>query len=219
MSTLVYCQQCGNTAVIVWSYDATHNHWHCHLVWWLLSQFINHLLGICIHFSYNFFCSQHFNTSIWTFHHLKTGLLLLFQSIWGELSIIFCKPTFQHQKTDFNLLEGIVHVRGPKINITISIWHPGSETQQSTIFWVHLGAAQINPTDATFKLNSLWIIFVWREVQFNFGQKGLVEMSFTGKHFTYILGAHFRACTWVKKLNQYFHFYQCRFSPSPLYKA
>ena len=47
----------------------------------------------------------------------------------------------------------------------VSIWRPGNETQQSTVFVVRSGTAGTNPADSTFNFNSLWIILTQRELQ------------------------------------------------------
>ena len=43
----------------------------------------------------------------------------------------------------------------------VAIWYPGNATQQSTVFVVHLGTAQTNPTDSTFKFNGLRMTEIW----------------------------------------------------------
>ncbi len=45
------------------------------------------------------------------------------------------------------------------------LWHSENETQQSSYFVVHLGTAQKNPTDSTFKFDSRCSILIWPKVQ------------------------------------------------------
>ena len=40
----------------------------------------------------------------------------------------------------------------------VSVWPPGNETQQSTVFVVRSETAGTNPTDSTLNFNSLWVI-------------------------------------------------------------
>ncbi len=108
------------------------------------------------------------------------------------------------------LLSGCAQDASPTQNVTI--WHSGNETQQSTHFLLRLGTARTNPTDSTFKFNSLCIIIIWHKLQSAFAQKWPLEMSFRGKLFILILLRTFQnmyliTFTWVKKLSEYFCFY------------
>ena len=55
----------------------------------------------------------------------------------------------------------------------VSVWRPGNEMQESTIFLVRSRTARTNPTDSTFEFKSLWIILTWCEVLLTLHWHGL----------------------------------------------
>ena len=99
-------------------------------------------------------------------------------------------PTFEHKHLsiiEYSLICVIVRrLRNIKTNIFSFILCSGRFLAARLIFFfffvVCLGTTGTNPTDSTFKFNSLWITLIWREFQFD--QKWLVEMSFRGKRRT-----------------------------------
>ena len=87
----------------------------------------------------------------------------------------------------------------------VSIWHPGNETQQATIFEVCSGTAGTNPTDSTFNFNSLWILLIWGELQLALTTNVLQRETFYSHTLSTCQSLYSITSTWVKK-NQYFFF-------------
>ena len=84
----------------------------------------------------------------------------------------------------------------------------GAETTQSTIFAVHLGTAETNPTDSTFNFNRLWIILIWRGLQLALTINVLERETFNFDTLRTFQSLYFITFAGVKKLNQDFYFWQ-----------
>ena len=172
-----------------------------------------------------YFDCQH----ICIFHSLHFTTEASVLCVWGELSIIFtllcCTQPYQHHKTDFSQSVRIRHGRRGETKRRqrgrLERWRKGAlclrrhfinpkcrhlTCMRLNIFVVCLQPVWVNPTDSTFRFNSVWITLIWGEVQLDLYRR--VARNLIDTFFFYPLSTfqsrNFLSCTWVKKLKQYF---------------